>query len=282
VIGRGEAGPSNLHGVGPERAFAALESAVSGAFRAAGRPRARVGAAYLGLSGAGRPHEQAIVREWAERFRLADCVTVGGDAELLLAAGTPSGWGIAVVAGTGSIALGRSADGCSARAGGWGPTLGDEGSGYALATAGLRAVARSADGRGPATAMTESFLRRFDVRSAQDLIPKLRHECWDRPALAALAPLVLEAAEAGDPAARAIVDAAADELAIAAASVARQLDLGGPVPLAFAGGLMLGSTSYQSLVLEALSKAGVMTEPVALVSEPAEGALRLAESTVNR
>lgn len=66
------------------------------------------------------------MREWAARARLADAVDVIEDAALLLAAGTPAGWGVAVVGGTGSMAFARSADGRTARAGGWGPLLGDE------------------------------------------------------------------------------------------------------------------------------------------------------------
>ncbi len=98
------------------------------------------------------------MREWAARTQLAATVDVIEDAALLLAAGTPDGWGVAVVAGTGSMAFARAADGRTARAGGWGPLLGDEGSGYAIALAGLRAAARAADGRAPATPLTDRLL----------------------------------------------------------------------------------------------------------------------------
>ncbi|HEX4590317.1 MAG TPA: N-acetylmuramic acid 6-phosphate etherase, partial [Gemmataceae bacterium] len=120
IIGRGEAGPSNLQAVGVTRAFKAIEDSVVAAFAAAGRPPAKVRCAVLGLAGADRPQEQSLVYAWAERFALAERVEVDNDAQLLLAAGTPEGWGIALVAGTGSIAFGRTPDGRTGRAGGWG------------------------------------------------------------------------------------------------------------------------------------------------------------------
>src|SRR5207302_776208 len=92
------------------------------------------------------------------------------DAALLLAAGTPEGWGVAVVAGTGSMAFARAADGRTARAGGWGPLLGDEGSGYAIALAGLRAAARSADGRAQVTPLTDRLLAAYGLTRPQELI----------------------------------------------------------------------------------------------------------------
>ena len=92
------------------------------------------------------------------------------DAALLLAAGTPDGWGVAVVAGTGSMAFARGTDGRTARAGGWGPLLGDEGSGYALALSGLRAAARAADGRAQATLLTDRLLAACGLSRPEDLV----------------------------------------------------------------------------------------------------------------
>ncbi len=108
VLGRGEAGPSNVRAVGAEAAARELEAAVDRAFAAAGLPRARAAAACLGLAGVGRPDAQEAVRGWAEGAGLAGTVSVVTDAELLLAAGTPGGWGLAVIAGTGSMALART------------------------------------------------------------------------------------------------------------------------------------------------------------------------------
>src|SRR5207244_11602264 len=103
-------------------------------------PRVPVAAACLGLAGAARPEDQKVIQDWARAVSLAQAVEVTTDAAILLAAGTPEGWGLALVAGTGSIAYGRTADGRTARAGGWGYLMGDEGSAYAMVLAGLQAV----------------------------------------------------------------------------------------------------------------------------------------------
>lgn len=279
MLGRGESGPSNLHAVGAERALAALDEAVSRAFTAAGLERRPVAAACLGLAGAGRPGDQAIIRAWAERVQLASKVEVTNDAALLLAAGTPEGWGLAVIAGTGSIAYARAADGRTARAGGWGYLLGDEGSGYDLALRGLRAVARAADDRGPPTSLTGTFLEKLNLQAPPDLVPAIYQGHWDRAALASLAPLVLDAAEVGDEVALSVVEGAAAGLARTAHAAARRLSLDEQaVPVALAGGVLLASAVYRQKLISYMEIYEMRPEPVQCVPEPAAGAVRLAMS----
>ena len=90
ILGRGEAGPSNRQAVGTAAALAALESAVDGAFAAAGKPRNPVRSACLGLAGAGRPKDREVVREWAARVHLAASVEVIEDCSP--AGGRNAGW----------------------------------------------------------------------------------------------------------------------------------------------------------------------------------------------
>jgi N-acetylmuramic acid 6-phosphate etherase len=280
VIGRGDAGPSNLQTVGT-RAFDALDDAVRAAFVAAGLTRRTVACACLGLAGADRPGERARLLDWATTVRLAGTIDITNDAELLLAAGTPSGWGVAVIAGTGSIAIAKNAAGQTIRAGGWGPLLGDEGSAYQLVIATLQAVARSADGRGPATALTERYLTKLGVASPQGLIPKIYGEL-DRPALAALASIAIETADAGDLAASEIVESMGARLAETAWSAThRAFGNEAAIPIALAGGLFTAFPTYRARFVAALSACGITPTPLTVVLEPAEGALRLAQRLMN-
>lgn len=272
VVGRGEGGPSNRQAVGDARASQAIETAVNGAFASARLSRVPAGRACLGLAGAGRAEDQARIRDWARRVGLADQVEVVTDAALLLAAGTPAGWGLAVVAGTGSIAWGRTADGREARAGGWGYLLGDEGSGYAIAMRALRAVVNAVDGVGPATTLTERFKERLQIRDGRELVPMVHGGTLDRPALAALAALVIEQG-ATDAVAASVVEEQATALARTAVAAATKLDMT-EFPLALAGGLLVSSDGYRQRVLLAMREA-VQPGPITLVREPAEGALRL-------
>jgi N-acetylmuramic acid 6-phosphate etherase len=269
ILGRGEAGPSNQRAVGVERALANLDRAINEAFLNARVSRCRVGCACLGLAGAGRPNDRAAIEAWGARVGLARSVRVIEDAALLLG----TGWGIAVVAGTGSMAYARAADGRTSRAGGWGYLLGDEGSGYAIALAALQAVVRSADGRSPATSLTARFLDSLRLARPQELIAFAAEQ--DRAAIAALAPIVLDTV---DPTAAMIVREAASELAIAVEAAARALDFSEPFPLALAGGLLVASATYREQFLAAVTERGLQPDSVFLVAEPADGAVQIAIS----
>jgi N-acetylglucosamine kinase-like BadF-type ATPase len=277
VVGRGEAGPSNIQSVGEKAAVEALESAVAIAFAAAGLKVGTVAAAALGLAGVDHPDSANLIRSWTDRFGLAETVSIENDSVLLLAGGTPEGWGLAVVAGTGSVAFARNRDGQLARSGGWGYILGDEGSAYGLALAGLRAVIRAADGCAPATTLTPKLLSRMGLSEALEIIDAVYRGPWDRARIATLAPDVLEAADGGDPAASKVVAQQARELAETAAAAARKAALSTEtLPLALTGGPILNGKRYRELFLDSLRTLGLHPQPVALVHEPVEGAMRIA------
>jgi N-acetylglucosamine kinase-like BadF-type ATPase len=143
-----------------------------------------------------------------------------------------------------------------------------------VALAGLRAAARAADGRGPRTVLTDKLLSAFSLAKPEELVGVIYRGC-DRAALAALAPLVLDAAET-DAVAAEIASNAAAELAAATEAAARQLGYGPAFPVALAGGLFESRADYRTRFLAALAARGLRPEPVAVVREPAEGAVRLA------
>lgn len=279
ILGRGEAGPSNLQAVGVARALESLERAVALAFTAAKIDRGSVLRACFGLAGAGRPVDQKVIRDWALRIHLAGEVEVTGDGALILPAGTPRGWGIAVIAGTGSIVTGRAPDGSISRAGGWGYLLGDEGSGYALVMDALKAVVRGADGRAGSTTLKESMLQGLNLQEPPQIVNAIHGGQWDRTALSRLAPVVVGAADTGDKVAASIVDYHVRELALAIVTVAAHLKLSKePVDLALAGGLLLGSASYRDRLLAQLKSDNFQLGTVTSVDEPAIGAVRIASS----
>jgi N-acetylmuramic acid 6-phosphate etherase len=273
VIGRGEAGPSNIRAVGTQAAFQALDAAIRAAFSAAQRPCATVQAACLGLAGAGRMAEREQIESWAKSSRIACSIQIVTDVELVLSAGAPNGVGIALVAGTGSIAFGRAPDRRTTRAGGWGRHFGDEGSGYALVIAALRAVTQSIDGRGPPTTLG-TLLTDPSREAVSGLTPPIYRMNPERPFLAKFAPQVLAAAEAGDAQARQIVESGADQLSAMVAACAHSLKLERP-PLALSGGLLINSEYYRNLVLAAIARRGLAIESSTVVEEPALGALKL-------
>ncbi len=283
VLGRGTAGPSNVKAVGIASGLAALEAATKLAFADAGIERQPIAVACLGLAGFDRPEDRQILQHWnAEKLGAGRLVLVN-DGDLVIAAGTPEGWGIGLIAGTGSIAVGRAADGRKARAGGWGHLLGDEGSAYAVALAGLRLTARRADGRVPGLdredRLTEPICAAVGVAEPAGLITAVYGRPMDRAAIASLAPVVVEAAERGDRSIDAILHVAALDLAAMVEAVARSLGLpeDGPLPVGLAGGFLLRCPRIRRRLLDDLAgrRPGRPVE-ARDVPDPAAGAIILA------
>jgi N-acetylmuramic acid 6-phosphate etherase len=276
VLGRGAAEAANYQVAGMDRACAAIMRAVAAAFADARIAPGPAGAVCLGLAGAGRTEDQTLFRAWAAQQWPGARVTIASDAELVLAAGTPQGWGLALICGTGSIAYARDQAGRSARAGGWGHLLGDEGSGYAIGLAALRAVARAADGRGPPTSLTGTILAHWSLAAPQDLIRRVYREDRSNAEVAALARLVEGAAANGDATAQQIIAGACRELALMLHAAAGQLDMRGPLPCALAGGLIVNRPVLARGVCTMAADLGLALDPVACVAEPALGAIGIA------
>jgi N-acetylglucosamine kinase-like BadF-type ATPase len=285
VLGRGRSGPSNAKAVGLDTARRSLQEAIGQAFADAGLSRTPAEVACLGLAGWDRPADKALLRAWASAGGWAKRIIAVNDGDLLLAAGTPEGWGIGVIAGTGSIAVGRAPDGRIARAGGWGYLFGDEGSAYDVAVRALRWVARVADGRDPAHDPNDMLIGRIceaiGATQPEELITALYRPEVDRKAVAALAPIVVGAAEERSEAAGSILQAAADELVLAVRAVARKLRLlespqTANFPLVLAGGFLLSSAPLSSLLAARLHVHGITPSAVTPVPDPVFGALTLA------
>jgi N-acetylmuramic acid 6-phosphate etherase len=276
VLGRGAAEAANYQVAGMDRTCAAITRAVAAAFADARIAPAPAGAVCLGLAGVGRPEDQVLFQAWAAQQWPGARVTVASDAELVLASGTPQGWGLALICGTGSIAYARDQAGRAARAGGWGYLLGDEGSGYAIGLAALRAVARAADGRDPPTALTGAILAGWSLGAPPDLIRGVYREGRSNAEVAALAVLVEDAAANGDATAQQIIEGACRELTLMLGAAAGQLEMRGPLPCALAGGLIVNRPALARGVCTMAAVLGLALDPVACVAEPALGAIGIA------
>jgi N-acetylmuramic acid 6-phosphate etherase len=278
IVGRGVAGASNPQAVGFAMAFCNLDSAVNAAFANARLACVEVAAACGALAGAERESDRRQVERWAHERRLAAKLQFVHDALPLLAAGTPAGHGVALIAGTGSFAFGQNARGETARAGGWGYLIGDEGSGYSIALAALRRATWAADERGPATRLLPRFLKELGSQHPLDLIGAIYQSGVERRTIAAWADFVFEEAAAGDNVAAKIISQAAHELAEAVAAVCRQIGfVEGPFPLALGGGLVVHRAAFRENVENELRRLQFHADPVGRVPDPVLGAVILAQ-----
>jgi N-acetylglucosamine kinase len=234
-----------------------------------------IAAVCLGIAGVDRPQDEQVIKGILRRLGHRQTARVVNDGAIALAAGAPERVGVVVLAGTGSIAYGEDPTGRTARAGGYGFLLADEGSGYWLGHQALRAVVRAADGRGPATQLAPLIFGELEVGSVPELVPRVYERGLPKHRIAALAPLVQKAYEGGDPVARDLVALGARELALIARSVVAQLTLGpAPYPVVLAGGVFKGCPALVEPLVGALELP--LARPVLLEVEPARGAVNLA------
>jgi N-acetylglucosamine kinase-like BadF-type ATPase len=269
--GRGAAGSGNQSAVGLERAVANIVQAVTEAAAQAGAAGPCT-VAWIGLAGVDRPDDRA--RLIPRLAPLAAHVHVTNDGELALS-GLEGAVGVALVAGTGSIAFGRNAAGEKARAGGWGHLIGDEGSGYTIGRMAMQAAAQAADGRGPQTAILPAIMEAWSLTRPDGMIGRVYPD-GDKGPIAALSAIVFTAARAGDRVARRIVAQAASDLAITAIAVGDALGFKeDALPLALVGGLLVHEADFRAMVLRRIRRRRTVGQ-VAIIADPSLSAARAA------
>jgi glucosamine kinase len=237
---------------------------------AAERPRVLC----VGVAGVGRESERQALWEALAGRQVADEIVVVSDFSVALDDAFGDGPGVLLIAGTGSSAFARGPTGATARCGGWGPMIGDEGGGAWIGRRALSVVSAAADGREPETALTGAVLTAAEASEASELI---RWAADANPAkFATLAPVVLSVADAGDLRANSIVSMAVEELSLHIRALARRLftDERASVPVAFTGGLLNKGSSYRKRLEHRLKTAVPGAQVHAAEIDPARGAVR--------
>jgi glucosamine kinase len=232
-------GPATALVPGEERASAEIIGAlIREALVSAERSESRPAACVVGVAGGGQ--ERAAQALWSAlaSSRLADDVNVISDAEIALDDAFGDSSGVLLVSGTGSVAFARAPDGRIERCGGWGPYMGDEGSGAWIGRRALSVITAAHDGREPDTALIGAILTALEADALEQLIG------WAAEAapkdFASLAPIVLQVAAQGDLRANALVSLAVEELILHVRTLARRCftDERAAVPVACAGGML--------------------------------------------
>jgi glucosamine kinase len=272
LLGQASGGSCKLARVNQQKARENLQSVIQRASEAARVLPRDIQHVCIGMAGASLPDPVKWAQDTIREIAPSATIYVAGDHIIAHRAAFGTSHGVLVIAGTGSIAFGRNPEGQTARAGGWGPSVSDEGSAFWV---GREAVIAA--------------LHAYDSGSANELLPVIA-QAWkvapedvirvanaSEPLFAELAAPVTAAAEKGDPAARAITKRAGEALAWLAGAVIRRLwPKGGVVPVALSGGVLQGS----ALVRQAFKEAMRVEHPEAAVSfavvRPVLGALEIA------
>jgi len=274
----GEAtGPGSAVKPGEEEASAnVIAQVVQDALAKAKMPDVTPRVVCVGVAGVGREQARQALSEVLTSRNIANDVVVQTDFSIALEDSFGEGPGVLLIAGTGSAAFGRSPAGTTGRCGGWGPIIGDEGSGTWIGRRALSIVSAAADGRESQTGLTGAILTAAEVNEVMDLIP------WaaaaTRQQIASLAPVVFTVAEGGDLRANAVISLAVEELMLHIRALAQQLfgDERASVPVALAGGLMSKGSMLRKRLEHRLRAAvpGAQVKPGQIV--PARGAVRSA------
>jgi glucosamine kinase len=279
-------GPSNVTRVGETRARQALQAVIREGCAAAKIELGQVQRVCIGAAGAGREDVAGKLREIVAEL-VSGRIEVVGDMQIALEAAFGAGPGVVVIAGTGSIAYGRNALGRTARAGGWGFAISDEGSGHwigrAVVSEVVRAIDESVSEKKDAQAGANDLLLFRKIEEAWKIVSldELVRKANSGPDFAALFPGTVSAADAGDPLAQRILSEAGQELGRLAAIVIRRLfpeakQLVTGVPLAMVGGVFRHSSRLRESFCEAVQKLDWNVAVNPEVIDPVMGALEMA------
>lgn len=268
-----------------DTAAARLDEALSELAATTGLPLSAVTSTCVGAAGSSVP----LVADWlheALRARLAGEVLVLGDVEIALDAAFPGQPGVLILAGTGSNVAARSHPGSLTTVGGWGPVLGDQGSGYHIGLRALRAIFRAMD-EAPATAATllAAVLEHWQLPDVPSLVTCANAASSQQ--LASLTEVVLHCAEAGDAIAAKVLREEGNALAELALLAIQRLRQAPPAadwlpPVAFAGSVMECVGPVRQAVADRLLQSHPAIQLVPGVVDPIQGALWRARSAAHQ
>ena len=197
------------------------------------------------------------------------------DALAALAGGTGTAEGIIVVSGTGSIAAGLDKNGRTARAGGLGHLIGDEGSGFKIGLDGIKAAAAALERRGERTILAPMLFNHYGVNTIRELFPFL-YTNFDKSRVASFSPCVFQAAQQSDAVATHILTTAAQDLSLLTRSVYGALFDGTEAEVVFSGGILEHQSSFAKLTAAYICDALPQVRIICRRFEPVVGACILA------
>jgi glucosamine kinase len=286
VLATAMSGGSNIVRLGETQAKEALHTAVRQVCAAANISPAQISAICIGAAGADRPAITAKIRtilvelisEITPETALPK-IEVVGDMTIALEAAFGAGPGVIAIAGTGSIVYGRDANGHTARAGGWGFAISDEGSGHWIGRRAISAVLSAYD-QGLDTALSAMILQAWKLNTIDELVRQANST--PPPDFPRLFPIVLRAADEGDSIARDLLTDAGAKLASLAAIVVRRLAPDTPTatfPAAMTGSVFRQSPDVRRVFYNTLQTSFSGLDVRQDIVEPIEGALARARAT---
>lgn len=211
------------HRVGLDQFIRVLERSIALALKPSGKGIHDVAAISMGIAGLDWPEDLFTIQNTLHQIPMPEIVDLHNDGDLPLAAGCKNGWGVAVIAGTGSVVTGIGPDDQYARSTGGSTLLGELGGAKELVDLAIQAVSRAYIGRGPATSLTKLMLNWMDEQDIAKMLSDIsRQRVKVKPDFAV--PIAAEAA-AGDQVAQEIMRVSGEDLGETAVAIVRQLGI---------------------------------------------------------
>jgi len=223
LLGIGVGGPSNYFVAGKKMTRQAIAEAVNTAVQQSGLQPLSFKTMCLGAPGASNPKCRGVVEKIVRELNLAERIIVCSDLVIALMGALMGNPGVIVIAGTGSSTYGINKKGETARAGGWGYLLGDEGSAYYIGLKAITAALRAYDGRASSTTLIKGIVDKLNLNTIEEIVERVYSGHLKHHEIANLAPIVVEAARKGDKISIDILEEAGKELGLAAVAVIKAL-----------------------------------------------------------
>ncbi len=274
VLARRTVGASNVNVVGFDGAAQNLFTLISGCCAEASCPMEDIRSIVLGLAGAGREENRRLLLEHISSLAGRKLpITIETDARIGLEGAFEGEPGVVIIAGTGSVVIGKTLSGEILIIGGWGRAFGDEGSGYYLGLEALKSLTMHFDGRGGSDLLVKSLASEFGLNAREKIIAAVYQDKFEIPKIA---PLVLQAAEQHDEVALRILQVGARELTEQARCLVERMNVAGKIGLAFFGGLIERKNVYSDMLTANIHQRIPSVEVKIPARSPAEGAVLMA------
>lgn len=280
TIAEHHSGPANMQVIGAGASAGVFLELIEVLCEKAGCQADDIDSIAIGLAGAGRPADRdAVLHALKKKYAFTKTrLVIVSDADITLEAVYGRQPGVVVIAGTGSIIYGRTVHNRITRMGGWGPLLGDPGSGTDIGIKALQRMSLIYDGRAEGSERFAAFAATLGIHSPETLVRKIYAENLQPSTLTRP---VFEAASRGDANAVEVLRQAAGGL-VTLLDACLTVFTGLPeIPVALQGGLLDSDTIYRRMVVQEMH---TLAHPLALHSgrkKAIEGAVSLAHQTLH-
>lgn len=274
LLGFGKAGPGNWESVGWDGMHQAIHQCVQNALDDAGLKIDQISGAGFGCAGYDWSEDRAPIARIIDSLGMNAPYGLVNDATIGLIAGAKNGWGVVVIAGTGTNARGRDQNGHEGQMTGISSHYGENGGASEITHRAVQEVAMAWTKRRPATKLSEMFIDATGAKDIEDFLAGLARGRYE--VTGSLAPKIFQLAEEGDTVAQKIIHWAGEELGDMAVGIIHQLSLEDEsFEVVMAGSIFKGSQSLIDTMKAYINRVAPKAEFVRLSAPPVVGGVLL-------